>query len=535
MELIFEHEQKIGTGRNPAGYHSPDNRLQVICSIAGRIHGTVTETPHGDFESRTFSTAQLVAADTAAQFIRITYLPRLNVWLSWEDNRRHRLAMMLLKQDAAIYLINGSISYKKDDAIATLRLDLENPDHHLVAEAWAGIAPGTRAALFYSMGDSTRIWIGTFFIDRIGMSTDSQAIDVDARNTTGKLLKDQTLDEHTTYLSWTTADFFGRMLDDARVPHYEIEPATFPMVFTWPREKSYYDAITEAMQILPGWRLRENPDGKVVIGSPTFGQFTEGLFSFRRNYDCYSRAVLRDDVAAYSRLAVWYKEKVFTVTSGNFYDFEYLGQIPYGGPHVLHANTNHSPVDDGSETVTVDGQPLTRDQHYTITYATGAISTLAPFFGGFYYISYSTGGARREETTIDRHTYRDVVFLPGWNMPRKKTLYVELPENTTPTHAAQVADELAARLSKVGIVETFITFFTPHLQPGDTASITEPGKLARLIGTVTHVEQRFGRNGFYTEFTVDSGGTIGRPMIVDYIELITRRATQPTGSMRQLS
>ena len=40
------------------------------------------------------------------------------------------------------------------------------------------------------------------------------------------------------------------------------------------------------------------------------------------------------------------------------------------------------------------------------------------------------------------------------------------------------------------------------------------------IGTLTQVGLKFGRGGFYTSFTVDSGGVIKKPRLKDLIEQI---------------
>lgn len=45
------------------------------------------------------------------------------------------------------------------------------------------------------------------------------------------------------------------------------------------------------------------------------------------------------------------------------------------------------------------------------------------------------------------------------------------------------------------------------------------------IGTVTNVKHAMGRKGFYTEFTVDSGGRKGKPMLKDYVAQLSGNKT----------
>lgn len=160
------------------------------------------------------------------------------------------------------------------------------------------------------------------------------------------------------------------------------------------------------------------------------------------------------------------------------------------------------------------------------------------FNPGNYVFSRGRDCFSREVIRDDRETYsrvcvhdreftvmafRDVTFPEGWNLPRRKTLYVEAPEGTTQAKANTLATHLAGRLGHVGTMETFNSPFRPHLQPGDQATITEPGKPSTVLGVITAVGLQFGRQGFYTEFTVDSGGVVKKPMIRDLIEQISGR------------
>ncbi len=117
--------------------------------------------------------------------------------------------------------------------------------------------------------------------------------------------------------------------------------------------------------------------------------------------------------------------------------------------------------------------------------------------------------------------FKDVIGYTGWNLKSKKTLYVEVPEGTIATDAEEYANELALRLSNVGKIETFTGPFKPYLLIGDEAVIINKNGSEEL-GLVTEINHRFGKSGFYTDFTVDSGGSIGKGRLVDYINQITK-------------
>lgn len=113
--------------------------------------------------------------------------------------------------------------------------------------------------------------------------------------------------------------------------------------------------------------------------------------------------------------------------------------------------------------------------------------------------------------------YRPVSSSLGWLPPAQKTLYVEIPTGMTELEAASLASQLAEQMSDTGEVETFVGPIRPQLQPGDTAEIIDEDG-PNLLGTITTVQHNFSKQGFYTEFTVDSGGRIGRPRWRDTLD-----------------
>lgn len=117
--------------------------------------------------------------------------------------------------------------------------------------------------------------------------------------------------------------------------------------------------------------------------------------------------------------------------------------------------------------------------------------------------------------------FKDVAGYTGWNLQSKKTLYVEITEGTTLLDAEEYADGLAIKLSNVGKIESFTGPFKPYILIGDEAVIINKNGSEEL-GLITEINHRFGKDGFYTDFTVDSGGNIGQGRLVDYISQITK-------------
>lgn len=432
MELIFEHSQKVTAGHTPAAYHNPDNVVQVLYTDAtGRIYSVDTETPFGNFADREFGLPVLAAPDEGAQSLSVSYLPRINFWAVWRTGDLHRMGVFLLKQETNKYLVDGSLQFNADDPGVSLSLTLENPKGIIVVEDAVNVPPGTRINVYFRIGDSARVPLGIYYLDRVVAKVGDPQVSLTARNVTGKLLKDQTFDEDNSFSGTVTA-VLVKMLEDAGVVNHRVESVGETINIEFPPNMSYFEGLQSVISTRPGWEIREDVSGTIVIGGPAHIEqyMPAGVYQFERGRDCLSREVTRDDRETYSRVCV-------------------------------------------------------HDREFTVA------------------------------------VWRNVEFIEGWNLPAKKTLYVEAPEGTTEPQATAIAEHLAGRLANVGVIESFVAPFRPHLQPGDEAEITEaPGALPRLIGTLTQVGLQFGRGGFYTSFTVDSGGVIKKPRLKDLIEQI---------------
>lgn len=122
---------------------------------------------------------------------------------------------------------------------------------------------------------------------------------------------------------------------------------------------------------------------------------------------------------------------------------------------------------------------------------------------------------------VETAVYQDVVLADeNWSIPTQKTLYVAAPDETPESSLTALAEDLALRVASAGTVETFIGPWRPHLLCGDEAEISSEATGSKLLGVITSITHRFGKSGYYTEFTVDSGGRIGQTMLSDYIQRI---------------
>lgn len=120
--------------------------------------------------------------------------------------------------------------------------------------------------------------------------------------------------------------------------------------------------------------------------------------------------------------------------------------------------------------------------------------------------------------------YQDVQTYTGWNLQANKTLYINVPEGTSLADAQSYAAQIADSLQYVGKIESFTGPFRPQLLLGDEAVILN-SEGSTSLGLITEITHRFGKEGFYTDFTVDSGGKLGKGRLSDYIGRITKDRT----------
>jgi hypothetical protein len=152
----------------------------------------------------------------------------------------------------------------------------------------------------------------------------------------------------------------------------------------------------------------------------------------------------------------------------------------------------------------------------------------APEVGGSWWIKLDLGsqtlGAVGALVTADYEAsiavYEDVPLAVEFIVPSTKTLFETVPAATLPSDCRMIAKAIANQIGNAGKLETFAGPIRPQLIPGDAASEVVQGAL----GCITSVKHIIGKEGFHTEFNIDSGGRVGAPSLQDLIDrLIEKR------------
>jgi hypothetical protein len=147
--------------------------------------------------------------------------------------------------------------------------------------------------------------MGIFYADKAVYKVGNAGTKIDGRNSIGKYLKDQSFDERCKYPSQAVSTMLEAMLAGAGLTKYYVQPSTVQIGMDFAPNKNILDGIEEILQYLPGWQMREEVDGTIVVGDRTDSHFAQpSRYTFQRDRDIFSREVVTDDRAIYGRVCV---------------------------------------------------------------------------------------------------------------------------------------------------------------------------------------------------------------------------------------
>lgn len=125
--------------------------------------------------------------------------------------------------------------------------------------------------------------------------------------------------------------------------------------------------------------------------------------------------------------------------------------------------------------------------------------------------------------------YADVTFNKWWAQPTHRTKHVKTVNGATQSQVQSLAENLAAAMAISGRIETFAGIFTPQLTIADEVHIIDENGRTETVGAITDIKHNFGKGGFYTSFTVDSGGRKGRTTLKSLIDDVSSTPEAYTG------
>ena len=476
MEIPWEYTQNLGLGSQPAAIHSADNHVQIFFvkddgSGNNKIHVMDAPTPFGALDSRVFNDAYLACRDDAVQFLKLKYLSGTNIWAVWRN----------MAEDSDEGYVEGYERHR----IAVLTL-LQNVSKFL----------STGSVEFSQNNPVAQLVLELKNPNQEVSSEDDSVIAPGAniaiyfragssdRYPLGRYFVDRNKMSVTGGMTNVEArNAIGKLLKDQSFDEdYEVAFANMAVVLA---------AMFDSAEVPEESRLIYPSVNDVGM------RFTPDM-----NY--------LDGFLEVFKTAIWWTMK------------ERMDGIIVAGPHWW-TEFDQPGTYDFERGTDVWSREVTRED--AEAYSRVCVWTAA----------YSVRETVGEETiTTDYpaiYKYHDVEAR--FPLPRKKTSYVQVAQGTDEARMVAYAAELADMQANVGVVETFVGPIRPHLQPGDEARIHDVG--SRLLGVVTSVRHMFGESGFATEFTVDSGGVVGKAQIRDFVEKIAGKQVSPSSVKRLYS
>ena len=110
-----------------------------------------------------------------------------------------------------------------------------------------------------------------------------------------------------------------------------------------------------------------------------------------------------------------------------------------------------------------------------------------------------------------------------WGLPPNKTYHESVPDGFTQAELQAYAELVAESIQYVGIGEDFTGSFQPQLCIGDIAAVDNGDGTSTALGIITSIKHSFGKSGYTTDFSTDSGGILMEPSVDgDEVTTMTR-------------
>ena len=324
MELKFNEATLIMEGDQPSMIHEEFNNVWFFNVEDGTLRNARAWGESGDvdwdnLEGHGFRQS---TRDKEVDFSRLKSIGRVGIYGVWKDQKdgfeRFRLAVWRKRSDISRFISDVVIESKSSTIVSTLDMKLINKKDELLTERGGSIQPGTMIELFFQAGDLNPYLMGTFYIDRIRKETGEGEIAIEGRSISGKIFRDQTLDENNRLerkpYPLNVVEFF----ENANVPNFKVQPVPdvpdpWEYGVEYPREMPYIEALENLIAASRNWKVVETPDGEIIAGSVvTFPDIQiNSKYNFSRNEDLFSRMIINDDDDVYARVAVfWLKSEI---------------------------------------------------------------------------------------------------------------------------------------------------------------------------------------------------------------------------------
>lgn len=208
-------------------------------------------------------------------------------------------------QDLTSTLDSFDTSEQSENQIKDAGFTIKNVGESELNKTSSIFASGSKVTCKIGMGDSSKMFVGTVFLDEIAWDKAGESMTLSGRNAIGYYLSEQTFDDTTTF-SGTRASVIADILtySGVNMKNVYVEQDTTVSGPTFEPTDTLLTGINRILDVW-GWKMAEMPNGKIIIGSPTFHEnfYTVTLHEFTKD-EAFSRGISQRADGAYSRLAL---------------------------------------------------------------------------------------------------------------------------------------------------------------------------------------------------------------------------------------
>lgn len=139
----------------------------------------------------------------------------------------------------------------------------------------------------------------------------------------------------------------------------------------------------------------------------------------------------------------------------------------------------------------------------------------------------------RRKGTSPLSIYATVPTFEYWGIVPYKTYYYDVPDDMLQAEMEAIRDELLEYMEYHGQTETLASPFRPYLRIGNHVDLSG-GEMSAMSGNISKIFHRFGRNGFYTQFDVESGNFTNYILAKENDQIIADQVIDQNGGTKKI-
>ena len=343
---VFDYYEMLGNGHFPAAVHMMDNGFRIFyIDSNGIVKGMECFPALGLYDNLAWRERGRMSPDTTVSHMSLKKIAHHGAYGFWSAMGDHRFMMYMLATDVSKYFVKGVLNITKDSAVSSASFTLQNPDQMLLTRNRSALSPNAYISLHFALGSSPEVAIGKWYIDKVTSKMPGGDVSVTARNGIGKYLKEQSFDEHTTWIEGGFTDNIKAILAYAGVEDYFVGDAHKDWQLEYEPDATLLKGIEDLVKLLPFWTIAETMDGTVGVARFDDARFDQpSTHRFVLNQNCWKYTTEYTDEETYSRLCVYCKEPENRL----YYDLPYHKLWPMPAHRTLFAK-----VPDGTDLATM--------------------------------------------------------------------------------------------------------------------------------------------------------------------------------------